>query len=206
MSIVKYKCVACGKDWGKLVFEDAPFSKTNLCLECLNKENLQDPNYKMAQLELERLLEGKELSENDFKGLLMEQAVSDALYSLELPHSHNPFNITYPNYQNKRPDIIIEKLGVVVECKNLSKKEVNSSLSQEWLNDNIVKRQYFEKYGRKLVFFSLKPLRPAVAYLRKNKWKVYSLGMQLTNLREQKKALGRIRQRFFWLKKEYQRN
>ena len=206
MNIEKYKCVACGKDWARPVFEDMPLSKSNLCRKCLEQQCLQDPKYKMAQLELRRLLEGKELSENDLKGLLMEQAVSDALYSLEIPHSHNPFNITYPNYQNKCPDIIIEKLGVVVECKNLSKKQVDSSLSPEWLDDYIVKRPYFEKYERKIAFFSFKPLKPAVAYLRKNKWKVYNLGIQLTNLKEQKKAMGRIRQRFFWLKKEYQRN
>jgi hypothetical protein len=160
----------------------------------------------MAQLELQRYAEGKELSKNDIKGLLMEQAVSDALRSLNVTHDPNPFNNTYPCYQNKRPDIVIQELGIVIECKNLSQKQVQSSLSLEWLDKNIVKRPYFAKYKRKIVLFSFRPLRPAVAYLHKNKWKVYSLGMQLNNLREQKKAIRKIKQRLFWLKQEYNKN
>lgn len=63
----------------------------------------------MAQLEFVRFAEGRKLSKNDIKGFLMEKAVSDVLYSLKIPHDHNPFDITYPCYQNKRPDIVVEK-------------------------------------------------------------------------------------------------
>jgi hypothetical protein len=41
----------------------------------------------MAQLELQRLSEGKELNEDDVKGILLERPVSDALYILGIPHN-----------------------------------------------------------------------------------------------------------------------
>jgi hypothetical protein len=133
----------------------------------------------------------------------MEKAVSDVLYSLKIPHDHNPFDITYPFYQNKRPDIVVEKLKIVIECKNLSKKQVDHSLSQDWLDKNIVKRPYFAKYRRKVVLFSFKPLKLSVAYLHKHGWRIYSLGTQILTPEQQKKVIGKMKQKFFWLKKEY---
>jgi hypothetical protein len=157
----------------------------------------------MAQLEFERFAQGKSLNENDVKGLLMEKAVSDTLDGLKIPHDHNPFNNTYPNYQNKRPDIAIEELELVIECKNLSQKQVDHTLSQEWLDENIVKRPYFAKHRRKIAFFSYKPRQSSVAYLNVHGWRVYGLGTQITNLKQQKKAMGKVKQRVFWLQKEY---
>ena len=155
----------------------------------------------MANLELQRFAEGKKLSENDIKGLLMESAVSDALHLLRILHNHNPFDNTYPCFQNKRPDIDIEKPKLVIECKNLSKKQVDHSLSQDWLDKNIVKRPYFAKYRRKVVLFSFKPLKPSITYLHRRGWRVYSLGLQILTPKQQKKAIGKMKQKFYWLKK-----
>jgi hypothetical protein len=157
----------------------------------------------MDKLEMQRFAEGKELSKNDIKGLLMEQAVSDVMHSLRIPHDHNPFNNTYPCYQNKRPDIVIEKLGLTIECKNLSQKQVYHTLSQEWLDKNIVKRPYFRKYRRKIVLLSFKPLKPSLAYLHKHGWRVYSLGSQILSVKQQRKAISKMKQKFCWLQKEY---
>ena len=103
--------------------------------------------------------------------------------------------VTYsvPIYENR--DGTSEFLGILA-----------ADLSLEWLDKNIVKRPYFAKYKRKIVLFSFKPLRPAVAYLHENNWKVYSLGMQLNNLRDQKKAIRKIKQRFYWIKQEYDKD
>jgi len=75
----------------------------------------------MVHLELERFVQGKRLNKNDLKGLLMEMAVSNALCDLGIPHEHNPFNNTYPNFQNTRPDIVIEKLNAVRVQESQSK-------------------------------------------------------------------------------------
>ena len=203
MSIIDYKCPKCGKDWTRITFDDKSACSKSICCKCCKKQRLQPLKCAMAQLEFQRFAEGKELSENDIKGILMEKAVSDALHSLKIPHDPNPFNNTYPCYQNKRPDIVIEKLRLVIECKNLSKKQVYHSLSQEWLDKNIVKRPYFTKYRRKIVLLSFKPLRPSLAYLHKHGWRVYSLGTQILTPKQQKKAIGKMKQKFCWLQKEY---
>jgi hypothetical protein len=155
----------------------------------------------MAQLEFERFAQGKSLTKNDIKGLLMEKAISDTLNTLKIHHDHNPFNNTYPCYQNKRPDITIEKLRTVVECKNLSEKQVEHTLSQEWLNENIVKRPYFAKYRRKIAFFSYRPRQSSADYLHMHGWRIWALGSQITSFRQQKKAMGRVKQKVFWLTK-----
>jgi hypothetical protein len=98
----------------------------------------------------------------------MENAVSDVLTSLKIPHSHNPFNNTYPCYQNKRPDIIIEKLNLVIECKNLSQIQVEQRLSNAWLDENIIGRPYFKNYTVKIAFFSFKPRQSGIDYLIKH--------------------------------------
>jgi hypothetical protein len=157
----------------------------------------------MAQLEMKRFAEGKELSKNDIKGLLLEKAVSDTLYSLGISHNHNPFDNTYPCYQNKRPDITIPKIDVVIECKNLSKKQVDHTVSEEWLDKNITRRRYFLKYKHKIVLFSFKPRKPLREYLNRRGWKVYGLGEQILSLKQGQKAIGKIKRRLHWLKKEY---
>ena len=201
MKIIDYKCKNCGIEKERIMFGDSVCAQ-GLCCVCCQRQKLQPLECEMAQLEFTRFAQGKRLSENDIKGLLMEKAVSDVLYLLRIPHSHNPFDNTYPCYQNKRPDIVVEKLNLVVECKNLSKKQVDHSLSKDWLDKNIVKRPYFVGYRRKIVLFSFKPLKPSVAYLHRHCWRVYSLGTQILMPEQQKKSMGKIKQRFFWLKKE----
>lgn len=206
MNIIEYTCSNCGKDWTLIILQDSSPCKTGLCCECCKKQGLQPPKCKMAQLAFKRFSQGKKLNENDIKGYLMEKAVSDALYSLKITHNHNPFNNTYPCYQNKRPDIVIKKLNLVIECKNLSKKQVDHSLSKNWLDKNIIKRPYFAKYKHKIVVFSFKPLRPSITYLHNHGWKVYSIETQILTLKQQKKAIAKMKQRFYWLQKEYFRD
>jgi hypothetical protein len=155
----------------------------------------------MERLEIERDVEGKQLNQNDVKGMLMERAISDALNALKVPHKHNPFNNTYPCYQNKSPDIVIEKLGIVIECKNLSKKQVDH-LTPKWLNDNVIDRSYNKGYGRKLALFSYKPRLPLVRYLRKHNWRAYGLGTQILTSKQERRAIGKLIRNFYWLRKE----
>ena len=164
---------------------------------------MQSIECEMAQLELKRFAEGKELNKNDIKGLLLEKALSDTLYSLGIPHNHNPFDNTYPCYQNKRPDITIPKIDVVIECKNLSKKQVDHTVSDEWLDKNVIKRRYPLKHRRKIVLFSFKPRKRFRNYLNRRGWKVYNLGEQVLNIKQEHVAIGKLRRRFYWLKKEY---
>ena len=202
MKIIDYTCKNCGIEKERIIF-DVSVCLQGVCCVCCKKLKQQSLACEMAQLEFTRFAQGKRLSENDIKGVLLEKAMSDVLYLLKIPHSHNPFDNTYPCYQNKSPDIVVEKLNLVVECKNLSKKQVDHSLSEDWLDKNIVKRPYFAKYRRKIVLLSFKPLKPSTAYLHRHGWKVYSLGTQILTPKEQKKSRGKIKQRFFWLKKEY---
>jgi hypothetical protein len=156
----------------------------------------------MSQLEMKRFAEGRELNKNDIKGLLLEKAISDALKALHISHKHNPFDNTYPCYQNKSPDVTIQKLDIVIECKNLSKKQVDH-LTTQWLDKNIIERDYNKGYTRKLVLFSLKPRVPLIRHLNKHGWRVYGLGTQILTHRQERKAIGRLVRNFYWLKKEY---
>lgn len=206
MKIIEYICKTCGRECIRVTTDENSGYGTNMCFKCYKKQGLEPIESKMLRLEFERSLQDKELTKNDIKGLLMEQALSDALYALKIPHTHNPFNITYPCFQNTRPDIVIKKLKLVIECKNLSKKQVKHSLSPNWLDKNIVKRPYFAKYRRKIVLFSFKPLRPSTAYLHRRGWRVYSIGIQILTIKQQKEAIGKLKQRFYWLKKEIYKN
>jgi hypothetical protein len=200
MKIIDYKCKNCGIE-NERIGLNGSVCPQGVCCVCCKKQHLQPSICALAQLEFQRFAKGKRLNENDVKGFLMEKAVSDALYSLKIPHNHNPFDNTYPCYQNKRPDIILEKLRVVIECKNLSKKQVDHRLSQDWLDKNIVKRPYFTKYKRKIVLLSFKPLKPSLAYLHRHGWRVYSLGTQILTPEQQKKVVGKMKQKFCWLQK-----
>jgi hypothetical protein len=157
----------------------------------------------MAQLELKRFAQGKQLNNNDIKGLLLEKALSDTLHSLGISHNHNPFDNTYPCYQNKRPDITIPKIDVVIECKNLSKKQVDHTVSEEWLDKNVIKRRYPLEHRHKIVLFSFMPRKRFENYLHIHHWKVYSLGEQVLNLKQEHETIGKLRRRFYWLQKEY---
>ncbi|MGD0160175.1 MAG: hypothetical protein ABSB89_07750 [Candidatus Bathyarchaeia archaeon] len=160
----------------------------------------------MSQLELKRLAMGKRLNRNDIKGLLLERAVSTALYSLKIPHNHNPFDNTYPCYQNKRADITIPRIDVVIECKNLSKKQVDHTVSEDWLDKNVIKRRYPLNHRHKIVLFSFKPRKSLRLYLNKHGWKVHGLGMQILTPAQEQKAKGKLIRNFYWLKKEYYGN
>jgi len=157
----------------------------------------------MAQLELKRLVMGKKLNRNDVKGLLLERAVSKALYAFGISHHHNPFDTTYPCYQNKRPDITIPRIDTVIESKNLSKKQIDHTLSEEWLDKNVIKRRYPLKYKHKIVLFSFKPRKSLQDYLHIHCWKVYGLGEQILSPKQERKAIRKLKRHFYWLKKEY---
>ena len=200
---IDFTCPDCGKEYHVLTPSEELFCGKGICCSCCKKQGSQSEECTMFQLELEREANGTVLSRDDMKGLLMEKAVSDALTSLKIPHTHNPFNNTYPCYQNKRPDIIIEKLNLAIECKNLSQIQVDQRLSNAWLDENIIGRPYFKNYKRKIAFFSYKPRQSSVAYLNKHDWRAYSLGAQILTAKEMKKSLGKMKQRFCWLQKEY---
>jgi hypothetical protein len=148
--------------------------------------------------ELERLQEGKELNRNQKKGLLLELAVSEALKELKIPHDPNPFDITYPCYQGDRPDIVIERLGTVIECKNLNKKQV-IHLTKKWLDENVIERPNVASYKCKRVVFSYGLRRSLKEHLENHGWKTYSLGTQILTLKEAYEAIPKMKQRFAWL-------
>lgn len=175
---------------------------SDTCCDCCKGKGLQSPECKMDTLEFERYIEGKQLSKNDVKGLLLERALSNALKALQIQPKHNPFNNTYPCYQNKSPDITIKKLDIVIECKNLSKKQVDH-LTTGWLDRNVIDRPYNRGYERKLVLFSFKPRAPLIHHLNKHGWRVYGLGMQILTPKEERKATGKLVRNFYWLKREY---
>lgn len=201
---IDFTCPTCRKEYHISTPSEEVFCGKGICCSCCKKQGLQNEECKIFHLELEREANGTLLSRDDMKGLLMEKAVSDALTSLKVPHTHNPFNNTYPCYQNKRPDIIVEKLSLAIECKNLNQIQVEQRLSNAWLDENIVKRPYFKNYKRKIAFFSHKPLHSNIAYLNKYGWRVYSLGNQILTAKQMKKSIGKMKQRFYWLTKEKQ--
>jgi hypothetical protein len=201
---IDFTCPNCLKEYHVSTPSEEIFCGKGICCSCCKKQGLQYEECKMFHLGLEREANGTLLSRDDMKGLLLEKAVSDVLASLKIPHYHNPFDNTYPCYQNKTPDIIVEKLSLVIECKNLCQIQVEQRLSNIWLDTNIIKRPYFEKYERKIVMFSYKPRKPHVSYLKSNGWKVYNLGTQINTTKQMKESIGKIKQRFYWLTKEKQ--
>lgn len=205
MKITAYKCTACGQECTRIAFESGSVCGIDICCRCCKKQGSPSLECEMAQLELKRFAEGKQLNRNDIKGLLLEKALSDALHSFGIPHNHNPFDNTYPCYQNKRADITIPKIDMVIECKNLSKKQVDHTVSEEWLDKNVIKRHYTLKHRHKIVLFSFKLRKHLRDYLNKHGWKFYNLGEQVLNLKQERKAIGKLRIRFYWLKKEYEK-
>jgi hypothetical protein len=159
----------------------------------------------MARLEWERYTQGKQLNQNDVKGLLMEKAISRALNIMGVRHKHNPFNNTYPCYQNQRPDIVVQKLDTVIECKNLNKKQVDH-LTRAWIDKHVIDRPYNKGYKHKLVLFSFKPRKRLIKHLYTHGWKTYGLGTQILTPREERKAVGKLIRNFYWLEREYSKN
>jgi hypothetical protein len=120
-------------------------------------------------------------------------------------HTHNPFKLYYSNYQGKNPDIRIEELNAIIECKNLNENQINL-LSTQWLDDNVIQRPNTSKYTLKMVLFSYKPRKTLIKYLESYGWKVYGLGTQILNEKQEKKAIPRLKQQFWWLKKLHDQN
>ena len=203
MNIIDYKCTACGQECTRITLDSGSVCGLGICCRCCKKQGRQPLVCEMSQLELKRLAMGKRLNKNEIKGLLLERAVSTALRSLKIPHKPNPFNTTYPCYQNKRPDITIPKIDVVIECKNLNKKQVDHTVSEEWLDRNVIKRRYPLKYRHKIVLFSFKPRKSLRLYLNNHGWKVHGLGTQILTPAQERKAKGKLIRNFYWLKKKY---
>jgi hypothetical protein len=205
MDIEYFRCNTCGKDIRRLKFRGrTPCFGNNMCCDCCKKKGLQSEKCKLDWLELKLIEEGKELNQNEIKGLLLERAMSDTLKKLNIPHKHNPFKLYYSNYQAKNPDIVIEQLDAIIECKNLSKRQVEKSISPKWLDKHIINRPNSSKYCLKMALFSYKPPVPLIKYLKKYNWKVYGLGFQILNLKQEKKAIPRLKQQFWWLTKKKQ--
>lgn len=203
MKEIDFKCPDCGKEFIVVTDNDWLFCGKDVCCKCCKRIGLQSKDCEMGQLALERFAQGKDrLNKNHMKGLLMEKAVSDALCALGILHDSNPFDNTYPCYQNTRPDIVVVKLNTTIECKNLSQKTIQKTLSKDWLDENIIMRPYFKNYKHKIAFFSYKPRQSSVEYLNIHGWRVYSLGTQILTVKQMRKSMGRMKQRFYWLKKQ----
>jgi len=102
------------------------------------------------------------------------------------------------------PDIIIEELDAIIECKNLNQNQVENIISKKWLDKNIIKRPNTSKYSLKIALFSYKPPESLIKYLNEHNWRVYGLGFQILDSKQEKKAIPRLKQQFYWLKKRYQ--
>jgi len=200
MKIIEYTCKTCGKDTIRIVFGNN--CDKQFCCKCCKNQGFQPRDCKIGQLEFERFSHGKQLTENDVKGLLLEKALSDTLNELKIPHEHNPFNNTYPCFQVERPDITLETPNLLIECKNLSEKEINY-LSKSWLDENVINRPQVKNYGRKIALFSYKPRKNLIQHLNTRGWRVYGLGTQILTLKQAIKARGKLKQRFYWIKKQH---
>jgi len=205
MELDEFLCNICGKWTERLRFRGkTPCFGNNMCCDCCKKKGLQSEDCKLACLELDLLNKGKKLNKNEEKGVSLERAMSATLDRLEVPHQHNPFKLYYSNRQGKNPDIIIEELDAIIECKNLNKNQVENRISTKWLDKNIIKRPKTSGYSLKMALFSYKPHEQLIKYLKKFNWKVYGLGFQILNIKQERKAIPRLKQQFWWLKKKYE--
>jgi hypothetical protein len=200
MGIVTFKCHTCDEE--KERFDWLTPCHGDMCCSCCIKEGLAPERCKLNSLELERMSKGEELNENELKGIFLERAMSNTLRKLEVPHKHNPFTLCYSSYQTKNPDITIEALNAVIECKNLKQEQVNF-LSEQWLDKNVILRPKTSGYTLKLALFSYKPRKNLAKYLKSHGWRSYGLGFQILNEKQEKKAIPRLKQQFWWLRKAY---
>ena len=152
MEIVTFRCNTCGEDKSRLVPQGVTPCYGDMCCDCCKKKGLQDDGCKFACLEFELLKKGKKLNKNEEKGIFLERAMSNALNILGIPHKHNPFRLYYSNYQGLNPDIIIESLSAIIECKNINQRQVDL-LSTQWLDENVVNRPNTCNYELKLALF-----------------------------------------------------
>ena len=121
MKIVTYKCKICGEE--RTTTDDTTYYHERICGTCRRRLGLVNEESKRLNKELERLQQGKELSSNHKKGMLLEYAVSKTLDQLGIPNDPNPFDTTYPCYQENRPDIIIKALNTVVSPEFFSEQK-----------------------------------------------------------------------------------
>jgi hypothetical protein len=202
MCSVKYTCNTCGEE------KERPDWITpchgSMCCECCKKEGLQDDRCKLACLEFDLLGKDKKLNKNEIKGIFLERATSNTLKNLGIPHKHNPFKLYYSHYQGKNPDITIEALNGIIECKNINKKQADL-LSTQWLDENIIQRPKTSGYNLKMALFSYKPRKPLINYLRNKGWRTYGVGFQILNGKQEAKATRKLKQQFWWLKKLYEK-
>ena len=205
MEIVTFKCNTCGEDKSRLVPQGVTPCYGDKCCECCKKEGLQDDGCKLACLESDLLGKGKKLNRNEEKGIFLERAISNTLNNLGIPHEHNPFKLYYSNYQGKNPDIMIEALNGIIECKNINKKQVDL-LSTQWLDENIICRPKTSGYKLKMALFSYKPRDNLAKYLKSHDWRSYGLGFQILNMKQEEKAIPRLKQQFWWLKQLNEKN
>jgi len=198
MKEVIFKCRECGN---RILTLDSTKSDNTLCIACRRKHGFLNKESEHLQKELERLLEGKELNRNDKKGLLLELAVSMTLDELGIPHEHNPFDITYPCYQENNPDIVIGKLNVVIECKNLNRLQTEH-LTHGWLDANIIRRPKVSSFEEKIVVFSHEPRLTVIEYLRGKGWRTYAVESQILTQSQAYNAIPRLKQQLYWLREK----
>ena len=200
MCLVKFTCETCGEE--KEIFDWITPCHGKMCCGCCMKAGLHSEKCTLDALELDLMSKGKELNKNELKGIFLERAISNTLNNLGIPHKHNPFRLYYSNYQGKNPDIIIDSLDAIFECKNINEKQVNL-LSTQWLDENVIQRPNTSKYKLKMALFSYKPRKTLIKYLKSYGWRSYGLGFQILNEKQEKKALPRLKQQFWWLRKAY---
>ena len=57
-----------------------------------------------------------------------------------------------------------------------------------------------------MALFSYKPRKTLIKYLKSHGWRSYGLGFQILNIKQEEKAMPKLKQQFWWLKKLYDQN
>jgi hypothetical protein len=193
-----FTCSKCGK---KYFTTAKTIPRKKICIACRRKQGLLNEESKHLQKEIDRLRQGKKLSENDEKGILLEFAVSKTLDELEIPHKANPFDITYPCYQEDNPDIIVEALNTTLECKNLNRLQTNH-LTRGWLDRNVIDRPKVTAFEEKIVVFGYRPKESIKLYLKTKGWRTCAAGSQILTSRQAIDAVPKLKQELIWLREK----
>jgi hypothetical protein len=199
--MVKYICYTCGEerektDGGTLCYVDK-------CCNCCMKNGLKSDRSNLDCLDFFLDIKGKKLNLNEEKGISLERAISKTLTNIGILYKNNPFNLCYSSFQIENPDIIIEGLNAIIECKNLNNHQVDL-LSTQWLDKHIICRPKTSGYNLKMALFSYKPRQNLVKYLKSHGWRTYGVGFQILNEKQERKAVRRLKQQFWWLRKAYE--
>ena len=204
MEIDVFQCNTCGEEKTRLRLGGTKPCYGDMCCDCCKNKGIQTANCILNCIELELIKQGKKLNLNELKGVFLERAISTTLKRLRIPHNHNPYKLYYSNYQSKNPDIVIEELDAIIECKNLNQNQVENIISKKWLDKHIINRANTSKYSLKMALFSYKPPESLIKYLNRHNYRVYGLGFQILNTKQEKKAIPRLKQQFWWLKQKYE--